>query len=112
MAEWSKALRSGRSPLLWAGVRISLLTTGFFYVSLSLSPPPYRSENLLSRTEQSGAVEACWAHNPEVRRSKLRSANYFAGMNIAVVGVWNQVQNALTSARFSPISAEDSALDF
>ena len=24
--------------------------------------------------EQSGAVEACWAHNPEVRRSKLRSA--------------------------------------
>ena len=27
MAEWSKALRSGRSPLLWAGVRISLLTS-------------------------------------------------------------------------------------
>lgn len=26
MAEWSKALRSGRSPLLWAGVQISLLT--------------------------------------------------------------------------------------
>ena len=25
--------------------------------------------------QQSGAVEACWAHNPEVRRSKLRSAN-------------------------------------
>ena len=24
--------------------------------------------------QQSGAVEACWAHNPEVRRSKLRSA--------------------------------------
>ena len=31
MAEWSKALRSGRSPLLWAGVRISLLTKLFFY---------------------------------------------------------------------------------
>ena len=30
MAEWSKALRSGRSPLLWAGVRISLLTTTFY----------------------------------------------------------------------------------
>lgn len=29
MAEWSKALRSGRSPLLWAGVRISLLTKPF-----------------------------------------------------------------------------------
>ena len=27
MAEWSKALRSGRSPLLWAWVRIPLLTT-------------------------------------------------------------------------------------
>ena len=27
-------------------------------------------------SKQSGAVEACWAHNPEVRRSKLRSANY------------------------------------
>ena len=27
--------------------------------------------------EQSGAVEACWAHNPEVRRSKLRSAIIF-----------------------------------
>ena len=22
-------------------------------------------------------MEACWAHNPEVRRSKLRSANFF-----------------------------------
>ena len=27
--------------------------------------------------KQSGAVEACWAHNPEVRRSKLRSAKFF-----------------------------------
>ena len=27
--------------------------------------------------QQSGAVEACWAHNPEVRRSKLRSAKFF-----------------------------------
>lgn len=29
MAEWSKALRSGRSPLLWAWVRIPLLTLNF-----------------------------------------------------------------------------------
>ena len=29
MAERSKALRSGRSPLLWAWVRIPLLTTTF-----------------------------------------------------------------------------------
>ena len=28
-------------------------------------------------SEQSGAVEACWAHNPEVRGSKPRSANAF-----------------------------------
>ena len=27
--------------------------------------------------KQSGAVEACWAHNPEVRGSKPRSANVF-----------------------------------
>ena len=27
--------------------------------------------------EQSGAVEACWAHNPEVRGSKPRSAKGF-----------------------------------
>ena len=30
MAEWSKALRSGRSPLLWAWVRISQLTKNYF----------------------------------------------------------------------------------
>ena len=30
MAEWSKALRSGRSPLLWAWVRIPLLTSIVF----------------------------------------------------------------------------------
>ena len=28
-------------------------------------------------SKQSGAVEACWAHNPEVRGSKPRSANIF-----------------------------------
>ena len=32
MAEWSKALRSGRSPLLWAWVRIPLLTKPFWFV--------------------------------------------------------------------------------
>ena len=29
---------------------------------------------LVWRVQQSGAVEACWAHNPEVRGSKPRSA--------------------------------------
>ena len=37
MAERSKALRSGRSPLLWAWVRIPLLT---FYSQPSLPPWP------------------------------------------------------------------------
>ncbi len=32
---------------------------------------------ILFRIEQSGAVEACWAHNPEVRGSKPRSAIIF-----------------------------------
>ena len=37
MAEWSKALRSGRSPLLWAWVRIPLLTNIF----------PHKSDSFL-----------------------------------------------------------------
>ena len=50
MAEWSKALRSGRSPLLWAGVRISLLTNLLFLIirsdsqgidHLYLTPKPH-----------------------------------------------------------------------
>ena len=47
-----------------------------------LHQPHFLSIQYLSRTssfvEQSGAVEACWAHNPEVRRSKLRSAKILA----------------------------------
>ena len=35
MAEWSKALRSGRSPLLWAWVRIPLLTTNTFFLKMA-----------------------------------------------------------------------------
>ena len=79
MAERSKALRSGHSPLLWAWVRIPLLTNVLHLIRRIASVQrdlysivlPYMVE------EQSGAVEACWAHNPEVRRSKLRSANIF-----------------------------------
>jgi hypothetical protein len=32
---------------------------------------------LNNSSKQSGAVEACWAHNPEVRGSKPRSASFF-----------------------------------
>ena len=31
--------------------------------------------------QQDGAVEACWAHNPEVGRSKLPPANFFETEN-------------------------------
>ena len=44
----------------------------------------YLSRNS-SFVEQSGAVEACWAHNPEVRGSKPRSAN------LLVVKIQNKV---------------------
>ena len=39
LAEWSKALRSGRSPLLWAWVRIPLLTKYFFFTHRSATSP-------------------------------------------------------------------------
>ena len=40
---------------------------------------PFEIENHNSRVyrQQSGAVVACWAHNPEVRGSKPRSAKRF-----------------------------------
>ena len=40
MAEWSKALRSGRSPLLWAWVRIPLLTKNIFATEIISSIVP------------------------------------------------------------------------
>ena len=35
--------------------------------------------------KQSGAAEACWAHNPEVRGSKPRSANIFLNNTIQII---------------------------
>ena len=35
------------------------------------------TEKQITNAQQSGAAEACWAHNPEVRGSKPRSAKYF-----------------------------------
>ena len=119
MAERSKALRSGRSPLLWAWVRIPLLTTNFFspspftesrvaqwkragpitqrsvdrnYALLAFffpsksKPGFFFSFSFFSSTlgnlpflppQQRGAVEACWAHNPEVDGSKPSAARFF-----------------------------------
>ena len=49
MAERSKALRSGRSPLLWAWVRIPLLTTNFF------SPLPC-TESRVAQWKRAGPI--------------------------------------------------------
>ena len=52
----------------------------FFYQFLSalFTRPKISHEKELSavQQQQSGAVEACWAHNPEVRGSKPRSAMF------------------------------------
>ena len=53
MAERSKALRSGRSPLLWAWVRIPLLTVLFFlFCFFPYGGLHYRTVNRDSRVAQ------------------------------------------------------------
>ena len=49
------------------------------FCSALITIPKVSHERELShlQQQQSGAVEACWAHNPEVRGSKPRSAIYF-----------------------------------
>ena len=64
----------------------------------------------LIRRQQSGAVEACWAHNPEVRRSKLRSANQLFLLFFLLR--FGSTHRQWTSSGLCPISAVDSALDF
>ena len=39
----------------------------------------------LTYQQQSGAVGACWAHNPEVRGSKPRSAKIFPFLKIILI---------------------------
>ena len=39
--------------------------------------------------KQSGAVEACWAHNPEVRGSKPRSAMFIFQSSATDVAEFN-----------------------
>ena len=60
MAERSKALRSGRSPLLWAWVRIPLLTTIFYsfrhILSCCSSSKPVGSYSLKIAEWRSGSV--------------------------------------------------------
>ena len=74
----------------------------------------------LDNNKQSGAVKACWAHNPEVRRSKLRSAKKHFFSTIFFLSSFSvkkilQIQHEICASHYSkacPISAEDSALDF
>ena len=51
-----------------------------FQKFFSLLRKSYLSFYAFLEEQQSGAVEACWAHNPEVRRSKLRSARIFLSL--------------------------------
>ena len=48
--------------------------------------------------QQSGAAEACWAHNPEVRRSKLRSATVLHYLAV-VEQIFNNVRLFVSSIR-------------
>ena len=61
MAERAKALRSGRSPLLWAWVRIPLLTKHFLHCSCLIASEratlSIEDHNLLETAEwRSGSV--------------------------------------------------------
>ena len=63
MAERSKALRSGRSPLLWAWVRIPLLTNNFSPIlqskigkCISVMDILFRTTTILIAEWRSGSV--------------------------------------------------------
>ena len=46
-------------------------------VKYKRQPMKFGCKSKAVHQQQSGAVEACWAHNPEVRGSKPRSASFF-----------------------------------
>ena len=78
MAQWRRA---GPITQRSEDRNLALLCFLFFYQFLSalFTRPKISHEKELSpiQQQQSGAVEACWAHNPEVRGSKPRSAMFF-----------------------------------
>ena len=45
-------------------------------VKYKRQPMKFGCKSKAVHQQQSGAVEACWAHNPEVRGSKPRSASF------------------------------------
>ncbi len=56
--------------------------------------------------KQSGAVEACWAHNPEVRRSKLRSANTFFFIHLSSFHMLSVENMTIQSSCFAHIGTK------
>ena len=56
MAERSKALRSGRSPLLWAWVRIPLLTHIFFTVDDTCKFLQCRQDSRVAQWKRAGPI--------------------------------------------------------
>ena len=70
--------------------------------------------------QQSGAVEACWAHNPEVRGSKPRSANFYFifyscfSFNISIFlysPFWNKSQGVRRFVKWKLLQTCPSNLD-
>ena len=51
---------------------------GEIYTSLPTNHKTRSRVLIKLQHQQDGAVEACWAHNPEVCRSKLTPANFFS----------------------------------
>lgn len=66
----------GSSPLL--GASFFFIKCNFFFLQpLFFSLELIINHTLLRGGEQRGAVEACWAHNPEVDGSKPSAAMFF-----------------------------------
>ena len=96
MAEWSKALRSGRSPLLWAGVRISLLTNPLFLkicsdcqgisVSLqriSITPTPHMKSRV-AQWKRAGPITQRSVDRNYALLQKKTFSYYLSGRNISL----------------------------
>ena len=96
MAEWSKALRSGRSPLLWARVRIPLLTK-----LLCLN------HSRVAQWKRAGPIT-----QRSVDRNYALLRKIFLLFEAHPVR-WHRSKLSFSpSHKICPISAEDSALDF
>ena len=92
MAEWSKALRSGRSPLLWAGVRISLLTNLLFLIirsdsqgidHLYLTPKPHMKSRV-AQWKRAGPITQRSVDRNYALLQKKTFSYYLSGRNISL----------------------------